>query len=91
LDIVFVLQVVAGTNYAFEFGITYKCTTASNVATSGLLTLNSLVYQPLPASQNSNPQVIKYTISGRTSPYNVARFTCTLKYFSSPVISYALS
>ena len=53
-----IIQVVAGTNYAFAFRSSYDCTTPSSGAATGSVLLNSIVYEPLPSSgQNTKPQV----------------------------------
>ena len=58
IDQGYVLQVVAGTNYAFAFRSSYGCTTPSRGAANGSVVLNSIIYEPLPSSgQNVKPQV----------------------------------
>ncbi|EIE20630.1 hypothetical protein COCSUDRAFT_43589 [Coccomyxa subellipsoidea C-169] len=51
-------QLVAGTNYAFEFETFFDCTTQQNAASFGSVTLDAIVYQPLATQgQNTGPQV----------------------------------
>ncbi|CAK0771145.1 hypothetical protein CVIRNUC_003837 [Coccomyxa viridis] len=53
-------QVVAGTNYAFEFATKYDCTTTSNTASSGSIDLNSILYKALPMrGQNTQTTVTR--------------------------------
>lgn len=42
------MQVVAGTNYALSFDTFYDCTTPSNAPSFGAVTLNAIIFEPLP-------------------------------------------
>ncbi len=49
------MQVVAGTNYALSFDTYYDCTTPTNTPSFGAVTLNAIIFEPLPR-QGTNQQ-----------------------------------
>lgn len=52
------IQLVAGTNYAFEFQAYFDCTTPQRMASFGSVSLDAIIYQPLQRQgQNVTPQV----------------------------------
>ncbi|KAK9901570.1 hypothetical protein WJX75_002563 [Coccomyxa subellipsoidea] len=51
-------QLVAGTNYAFEFEVFFDCTSQQRSGSFGSVTLDAVMFSPLPIKgQNLSPQV----------------------------------
>lgn len=52
------VQLVAGTNYAFEFEAFFDCTSQQRSGSFGSVTLDAIMFSPLPIKgQNLSPQV----------------------------------